>query len=144
MICISETRVLNEVPLSNIQIDGYDFIHTPTLTQCGGSGMYIKNGIEYTILDKLTKCHKDICESIFDELKHPKKKNVIIWSIYRHHTTVESFLDTRKNLQFITKTKKHALLPAISMSTLSNMVTIKKYMTFMMNFPRKASVRQAG
>ena len=45
-----------------------------TLTQCGGSGMYIKNGIEYTILDKLTQCHKDICESIFVELKHPKKK----------------------------------------------------------------------
>ena len=41
VICISETRLLNEVPLSNIQIDGYDFIHTPTLTQCGGSGMYI-------------------------------------------------------------------------------------------------------
>ena len=36
VICISETRLLNEVPLSNIQIDGYDFIHTPTLTQCGG------------------------------------------------------------------------------------------------------------
>ena len=46
MICISETRLLNVVPLSNIQIDGYDFIHTPTITQCGGSGMYIKNGIE--------------------------------------------------------------------------------------------------
>ena len=55
--------------------------------------MYIKNGIEYTILDKLTQCHKDICESIFVELKHPKK-NVIIGSIYRHHTTVQSFLDT--------------------------------------------------
>ena len=34
IICISETRLLNEVPLSNIQIDGYDFIHTTTLTQC--------------------------------------------------------------------------------------------------------------
>ena len=74
VICISETRLLDEVPLSNVQIDGYDFIHTPTLTQCGGSGMYIKNGIEYTILDKLTQCHKDICESIFVELKHPKKR----------------------------------------------------------------------
>ena len=82
MICISETRLLNEVPLSNIQIDG------------GGSGVYIKNGIEYTILDKLTQCHKDICESIFVELKHPQNPNVIIGSIYRHHTTVHSFLDT--------------------------------------------------
>ena len=83
----------------------YDFIHTPTLTQCGGAGMYIKNDIEYSILDKLTHSHKDVCESIFVELRHPKKRNVIVWSIYRLHTTVESFLDTffRKALNFITK-----------------------------------------
>ena len=74
IIYISESRLLNEVSLSNIQIDGYDFIHSPTLTQCGVSGMYIKNGIEYTILDKLTQCHKYICKSIFVELKHPKKR----------------------------------------------------------------------
>ena len=43
VICISETRLLNEVRLSNIQIDGYDFIHTPTLTQCGGSGYVYQN-----------------------------------------------------------------------------------------------------
>ena len=43
------------------------------LHNVGGSGMYIKNGIEYTILDKLTQCHKDVCESIFVELKHPNK-----------------------------------------------------------------------
>ena len=36
IICISETRLLNELSLSNIQIDGYDFIHTLTLTQYGG------------------------------------------------------------------------------------------------------------
>ena len=77
VICISETRLHNEVPLSNISIDGYDFIHTTTLTQCGGSGIYFKNGIEYIILDKWTQCHKDICESIFVELKH-SKKNVIV------------------------------------------------------------------
>ena len=79
VICISETRLTNEVPLSNIEIDGYHFIHTPTLTQCGGSGMCIKNGIEYIILDKLTQCHKDICESIFVELKHPKEKKCDNW-----------------------------------------------------------------
>ena len=38
------------------------------------SGMYIKNGIEYSILVNLTQYHKDICESIFVELKHPPKR----------------------------------------------------------------------
>ena len=112
VICISETRLHNEVPLSNIAIDGYDFIHTPTPTQCGGAGMYIKNGIEYSIIKNITKCHKDISESIFVELKHPKKRNVIIGSIYRHHSTVQSFMDTffLKTLQFITKSKKTCIL----------------------------------
>ena len=41
--------------------------------------MYIKNCIEYIILDNLTQCHKDICESIFVELKHPKKKKGDNW-----------------------------------------------------------------
>ena len=112
IICISETRLHNGVPLSNIQIDGYNFVHTPTLTQCGGSGIYIKNGIEYTILDKLSLSHENICESVFVELKHPTKRNVIIGSIYRHHTTVQSFLYTffLKTLQSITKTKKTCIL----------------------------------
>ena len=74
IICISETRLHNEVPLSNIQIDGYDFDHTPNLTQCGGSGMYIENYIEYPILDTLTQSYKDMHESIFVELKHPNKE----------------------------------------------------------------------
>ena len=31
------------------------------------------NCLEYSIIKNLTKCHKDISESIFVELKHPKK-----------------------------------------------------------------------
>ena len=74
--------------------------------------MYIKNGIEYSILDKLTKSHKDICESIFVEIKHPKENNVIIGSVYRHHTSVQSFLYIffRKALQFITKSKTTCII----------------------------------
>ena len=81
IICISETKLKDEMSLSNIQIEGYEFIHTPTLTQCGGVGMYIKIGIEYGIINNLTQSHENICESIFVELKHPSKKNVIIGSI---------------------------------------------------------------
>ena len=112
IICISETRLQNDLPLSNVHIDGYDFIHTPTPTQCGGAGMYIKTGIEYDIIKNLTKSHENICESIFVEIKHPTLKNVIVGTIYRHHTPVQSFLDTylRKMLQTITKSKKRCIL----------------------------------
>ena len=66
----------------------------------------------YYFYHNLTQSHKDICESIFVELKHPTKRNVIVGSIYTHHTTVQSFLDTffRKALQFITKSKKTCIL----------------------------------
>ena len=108
IIFISETRLQNDLPLLNIQIDGYYFIHTPTPTQCGGAGMYIRTGIEYDIIKHLSKSYENICESIFVEIKHPTKKNLIVATIYRHHTPVQSFLDTflRNTLQYITKSKK--------------------------------------
>ena len=94
-----------------MEIEGYEFIHNPTLTRCGGVGMYIKNGIDYSIVKNLTESHESICESIFIEVKHPTKRNVLIGSIYRHHSPVESFMDTffRKTLNHITKSKKKCI-----------------------------------
>ena len=57
IICISETRLHDDQSLSNIEIDGYDFVHTKTTTQCGGVGIYIKSGIEYELLDHLSPTH---------------------------------------------------------------------------------------
>ena len=65
VICISETRLHDEKPLSNIDIDGYEFVHTKTTSQCGGVGIYIKSGIEYEILDHLSLSHHNVSESIF-------------------------------------------------------------------------------
>ena len=111
IICISETRLHDELSIVNIEIDGYEFIHKPTLTQCGGVGMYIKCGIEFSIVKNLTETHENICESIFIEIKHPSKKNILIGTIYRHHSPVETFIDTffRKSLQHITKSKKKCI-----------------------------------
>ena len=69
--------------------------------------MYIKTGIEYDIIKNLTKSSENICESIFIKIKHPKTKNLIIGSIYRHHSPVQTFLDTylRQALQTINKSK---------------------------------------
>ena len=52
VICITETRLQEPSPLVNIEIPGYDFHHTPTLTQCGRVGMYIKSIHEYEVLNK--------------------------------------------------------------------------------------------
>ena len=41
VIGVMETRLYDDNPLVNIEIDGYVFRHTPTGTQCGGAGIYI-------------------------------------------------------------------------------------------------------
>ena len=91
IICISETRLHDDQPLSNIEIDGYEFIHTKTTSQCGGVGIYIKSGIEYEIINNLSLSHHNISESIFIEIKNEKKKNIVLGCIYRHHTPVSDF-----------------------------------------------------
>jgi len=47
IICISETRLYDEKPLVNINIDGYNFLHTSTETRAGGAGMYINSCLEF-------------------------------------------------------------------------------------------------
>ena len=94
IIGISETRLYDKEPLVNINIDGYNFKHTPTTTQCGGAGVYIKNIYDdFDIRDDLSGSITNITESIFIELKRNGKKNVIIGCIYRHHTPISTFIE---------------------------------------------------
>ena len=112
VICITETRLHQASPLVNIEIPGYDFHHTPTLSQCGGAGIYVKSTHEYEILNKYSASHFNISESIFIEIKSKSKKNLIIGCIYRHHTPISdfctAFLDN--TLKKITKSKKTCAL----------------------------------
>ena len=90
VIGITETRLHDLNPLTNIDIEGYEFKHTPTGTQCGGSGMYIKSCHEFEIIQELTQSHLDISESLFVELKMNGHKNIVVGCIYRHHSTIDS------------------------------------------------------
>ena len=67
--------------------------------------------LDFSNVKDLTETHENICESIFIEIKHPTKRNILIGSIYRHHSPVETFIDTffRKSLQHITKSKKKCI-----------------------------------
>ncbi len=111
VICISETRLHEQQPLINLEIDGYKFEHVPTKTQCGGVAMYISNEFEYDIVKEFSTCHPNTCESIFVELKNKKRENIVVGTIYRHHTVISEFLDTffRKFLQKITKSRKNCI-----------------------------------
>ena len=92
VIGITETRLHQDIPLVNLDIDGYDFTHTPTNTQCGGAGMYVKSKHNFEIKDNFSKAIDDIVESLFIEIKRDGQKNLIIGCIYRHHSTIPSFI----------------------------------------------------
>ena len=54
VIEVTETGLYDNEPLTNIEIDGYDFRHTPTGTQCGGAGIYVKTCYEFDVRNPLT------------------------------------------------------------------------------------------
>ena len=78
IIGITETRLHDNDPQVNIEIDGYEFRHTPTGTQCGGAGIYVKSCYEFDIIKNLSKSLPDVSESLFIELKREGHKNLII------------------------------------------------------------------
>jgi hypothetical protein len=112
VICITETRLHEASPLVNIDITDYDFHHTPTSTECGGAGIYIKTALNPSPLGKYSVSHPNICETMFVEIKNNSKKNLIIGCIYRHHTPIPLFRSTYldKTLNQITKSKKTCAL----------------------------------
>jgi hypothetical protein len=112
VIGITETRLYDESPLTEIQIDGFDFFHTPTTTQCGGAAIYVKKTHDYDLLKKYSASHHDICESVFIEITNTSKKKLIIGCIYRHHTPISDFISTYLDptLKKITKSKKTCAL----------------------------------
>ena len=83
VITITETKLKSETVTTNIlDIQGYNFIHTPTCTEYGGAGIYIRSGIKYEIRDDL-RLNIDDCEDAWIEVL-TNDKSVIISSIYRH------------------------------------------------------------
>ena len=95
VIGISEHKILKDThPAVNINLEGYnEFIYEPTETTHGGTGFYIKNGVDYVKRDDLQINSPSNFESMFIELQFPKKKNLIVGCIYRHPSSILSVHD---------------------------------------------------
>ena len=52
-------------PLVNIDIDGYEFRHMPTSTQCGGVGIYVKTCYEFDIINELSQLINNVSVYIY-------------------------------------------------------------------------------
>ena len=86
VIGISEHKIGKDGhPLNNISLPGYDeFIFEPTGTTHGGTGFYIKNGLDYVIRHDLKLNTPSFFEAMFVEIILPDRKNLIVGCIYRH------------------------------------------------------------
>ena len=63
ILAISETKIIEDSePISNVFIEGYDFVHTPTKTKNGGVGLFIKKGLNFKIREDLNKSVFNIYE----------------------------------------------------------------------------------
>ena len=86
VIAISETRISsNNMCAHNLALDNYSFEYCPTESSAGGSGIYIRNDHSYISRPDLNINKSCQVESTFIEVSLPKKSNIIVGCIYRHH-----------------------------------------------------------
>ena len=94
IIGITETRLHDNAPLTNIEIDGYEVRYTPKITQCGGAGIYVKSCCDFDVRNEFSESIPNVSESLFIELKRNGQKNILVGCIYRHHTPIPRFIDS--------------------------------------------------
>ena len=94
IIGITVTRLYEDTPLVNIEIDGYVFKHTATKTRCRGTGMYIKSCYDFDVIPNLSSSNLNVSESLFIEINMEGLKNIIIGCIDRHHSPIPTFLNS--------------------------------------------------
>ena len=113
IIGISETRLHTDIPMANLDIEGYQYILTPANTTCGGVGMYAKACHNFEVIHNLTKSIDNVSESLFIELKREGYKNIIIGCIYRHHSPISTFINDFLNNVLVYVTKHSSKISAI-------------------------------
>jgi len=62
--------------ICNVNLQGYKFIHVDTHKNAGGVGLYVKNCMDFIILNKLQikNCN---CETLWIEIKLNNKKYAV-------------------------------------------------------------------
>ena len=84
VIGLSEIKDSLESPIvSNIEIPGYKFHHTPSKSACGGVGIYVKSDIKADKRDDLSLCCSEF-ETVWIEIENSNTKNVLFCCAYRH------------------------------------------------------------
>ena len=81
VIGISETKITEEKGLDfNPSIPGYSFEYAPTPLAAGGVGMYVKDSLNYTVIERNSR---DAFQALWIEIQFSGRPNLICGTIYR-------------------------------------------------------------
>ena len=106
---ITETK-LSEKSLSNVNIEGYNFFHTDSLTNAGGAALYIANNLKVIPRPDI-KFDLELVESCWVQIDAGKNnKTLIIGCIYKHPTcNLEQFRNQLSNIIKILNPNSHEI-----------------------------------
>ena len=84
VVGLTETKLkIDQEETLNINIPGYNFLSQPSLSNAGGVGVLVKNGISYSCRQDLSSV-KEGYESLWIEIQNDAEHNTICGIIYRH------------------------------------------------------------
>ena len=79
IMALTEIKIRpNHDPSNNIDIPGYEFVHTPTETTHGGAGFYIKDDLDFEKRNDLSIKSSTHYETCFIEIIFDNRKNLVV------------------------------------------------------------------
>ena len=135
IIGITETK-LNSSNSDNHLLLNYSFVHTPSASLAGGTGLYISNKHTFKLRNDLSEIlyYSGSLESIFIELIFKSTKNIIVGCVYKHpHFDINDFNEFYLSplLSKVNSENKTILLLGDFNINLLNCETIKSHSDFL-------------
>ena len=128
VIIVSETWINKSKPFL-YSLDNYIFLNKPSNSKSGGSGIFLRNNLNYTILENLDLKLMN-CENLWLKLNLSLNKSIVIASIYRHPShEIKTFQDKLlHNIATLNNSNQHFVIGGdININLLKNNPNINSY-----------------
>lgn len=83
IISLSKTWLRSSEKICNLDLPGYSFLSQSTTLRAGGVGLYIKNGIQYSVRHDSTSSTYE-SEMLWVEIESDLDSNIVCGVVYQH------------------------------------------------------------
>ena len=131
VIGLSEIKTSTDAQLrSNIELPGYSFHHTPSLSSAGGVGIYFKSNLTAN-KEMISVLVTWILKLFGFKIDNTKAKNILCCCVYRHpSSSIQKFNDhLQEILSYPANAHKLALSWVILISICLNLIMMPPQMT---------------